>query len=419
MNKLKFLFFIVLLFSFQAENLLFAEESSMSKTDVSSAKVKFVLNKNQWEDFINYEASFRGGKLFLEKNAFTFLFEHPDDMASFRPHQGKQIDKIRLHAIKVIPVNALPNPATHGEDEESYFHNYFLGNDASKWASDVPLYKSLVYENLYQGIDMQFYSSFGDVKYDFIVQPDANVSSIQLDYVGVDEMQLLKGDLLLRLSVGDVIVQKPYAFQIIDGVEKVVDCRFVLNNHRLSFYFPDDYNHKEKLIIDPTLVFSSYTGSFSDNWGFSATYDAAGDVYTGGNVISFGYPVTTGAYQVLFAGGGIGGNGWACDMAIAKLSPNGTSILYATYLGGSDNEQPQSLVVDANDELIIFGTTYSNNYPTTVNAFQRTLAGNGDMVISKLSATGNSLLASTYIGGSMDDGLNTDPGFYTTGPAKI
>ena len=108
------------------------------------SKVHFAENKKQWEDFIKYEADFRGGKLFLEANKFTFVFYHPDDIQSLHPHVGKQIDKVRLHAIKINPLNANINPVISSYDTAPYFNNYFIGNDSSKWASDVNLFSSVI-----------------------------------------------------------------------------------------------------------------------------------------------------------------------------------------------------------------------------------------------------------------------------------
>ncbi len=399
-------------------NNLFASEKDKTPHLNFPSKVRFVENKNQWENFIRYEADFRGGKIFLEDNRFTYLFYHPDDMQSLHPHKGKQIDKVRLHAVKVNAENANAHPSIKADDPANYCNNYFLGNDASKWATDVKLFSSVTYQNLYPGIDLKFYSSISDIKYDLVVQPGGNTSSILLAYEGADELSLKDGELMMKLSVGDIVEQKPYAYQLINGKETEVDCKFVLHKNKVSFRFPHGFDKTIPLIIDPTLIFSSYSGSSADNWGFTATYDAAGNVYAGGNVNAVGYPVTPGAFQMSYHGGGTGGNGWTCDMSIAKFNAGGTNLLYATYIGGSNNEQPQSLVVDGNDDLVIFGTAYSSNYPVTTGAFQPTYHGNGDMVISKLSSSGNALLASTYLGGLADDGVNIDPSFFSGSTLK-
>jgi gliding motility-associated-like protein len=384
----------------------------------SPPQVNYIENKNQWDSFIKYQAEFRGGKIFLEENRFTYIFYNAGDIQSMHAHEGKQIDAIHLHAIRVNPLNANRTSEISTSAPLSYHNNYFIGNDSSRWATDVRLFTSVNYKDIYPGIDMRFYSSSNDVKYDLIVKPGASTTDIKFAYEGVDKISLKDGNLILGLSVGDIVEEKPFAYQIVNNIRKEIKCSFKLENNILKFEFPDGYDKTIPLTIDPTLVFSSYTGSNADNWGFTATYDAAGNFYSGGNVDGFGYPVTTGAYQINYHGGGFSGNGFSCDIAIAKFNASGTTLLYATYLGGADNEQPQSLVVDANDELVIFGTTYSSNYPTTTGCYDNTFNGAGDIIISKLSSAGNALVASTYIGGSNDDGINTDPAYYTTGPLK-
>jgi gliding motility-associated-like protein len=383
-----------------------------------SADVHYVENKNQWEPFIKYEADFRGGKIFLEENKFTYLFYNADDIQSLHAHEGKQIDAVRLHAIKISPLGANMNVKTEGSGELSYHNNYFIGNDKSKWAPDVRLFTSVTYKEIYPGIDLKFYSSHTDVKYDFVLKPNASPSDIRLNFDGAGNLALKDGNLLMKLSVGDILIEKPFAYQIVNNIQKEIKCAFVLEGNTLRFKFPHGYDKSLPLIIDPTLVFSSYTGSNADNWGFTATYDAAGNLYSGGNVEGFGYPVTAGAYQLAYGGGGFGGNGFSCDIAIAKFSSNGSTLLYATYLGGSDNEQPHSIIVDHNNELVIYGTTTSIDFPVTTGSYDTTLNGLVDIIISKLSTNGNSLVASTYLGGPNDDGINTDPGFSTTGPLK-
>ena len=115
-------------------------------------QVHYIENKNQWESFIKYEAEFRGGKLFLEENKFTYIFYNPDDIQSLHAHEGKQIDAIHLHAVKINPVNANQHPEISTSGVLSYHNNYFNGNDSSKWAKDVRLFSSVTYNNIYPGI---------------------------------------------------------------------------------------------------------------------------------------------------------------------------------------------------------------------------------------------------------------------------
>lgn len=379
--------------------------------------IQFIENKKQWNDNIRFMADVPAGRFFLENNTFTYVTVNPEDAAIIHPKANVVADKIRMHAFKVQALNANANPSFSGVENLPNTKNYFLGHDPSRWSTGVRSYGGVKTHEIYPGIDMKWYSVYSSLKYDFILKPNADASIIKLKYEGVDKLYTSYGQLHIELSTGNIIEQAPYAYQIINGKEKQVHCKFNLKDDVLTFDL-GNYDHMLPLIIDPTLVFASYTGSTADNWGFTATYDNAGNLYSGGNVNGPGYPVTLGAYQVSYGGGGFGGNGWQSDMSISKFSSDGSVLLYSTYLGGSDNDQPQSLVVDANDNLLIYGTTFSGDFPTTAGAYDVSYNGLGDITVSKLDASGAILLGSTFVGGSADDGLNTDPGFFTGGPIK-
>jgi hypothetical protein len=349
----KKIIFLFLCLAFSLECL--ASNAGRDVDTYAQSNLLFIENKSQWEPFVRYRADLKGGRVFLESNRFTYAFYNQQDVAALHPGHGAIPDKIRMHSIRVTLAGSSPSCQTEPGNEASYHHNYFLGNDATKWATDVKLFRHVLYKNIYNGIDLDFYSSKSNFKYDFIVKPGASVASIALSYEGADQLTLEDGNLKISTSVGDLVEQRPYAYQVVNGEKTEVPCSFRLSENVLRFFFPEGYNKHLPLIIDPTLVFSSFTGSLADNWGFTATYDAAGNAYGGGNVNSFGYPVTIGAYQLSYGGGSSGGgngNGWACDMAIAKFNATGTSLLYATYLGGSNNEQPQSLIVDASNDPV-------------------------------------------------------------------
>ena len=188
----------------------------------------------------------------------------------------------------------------------------------------------------------------------------------------------------------------------------------------MRFSFPEGYDTTKELIIDPEIVFATYTGATTDNWGFTATYDEAGHLYAGGASFGVGYPTTVGAFQEEFAGGDLAGP-FQTDIGISKFSTDGSDLIYSTYLGGGDsNEMPHSMFVSDDNELVVLGSTGSNEYPTTDNAFDTSFNGgnpfsganniqytNGaDIVVARFSTDGSDLVASTYLGGSGDDGLN-------------
>ncbi len=394
------------------------------------AQYEFIENKGQWHENVIYKMPLNDGALFFEKNCLTFTFYSNKDINYSTAHHGSETGSSALiksaHAYKINFRNSNPKPELKADKIRPDYNNYFIGKDASKWANHVRKYQKLHYTNLYEGIDLVFHAMPFGIKYDFVIYPGADYREIELEYTGTNQMYLENENLIIVTSVNEVTENEPFAYQVIQGDTVKIGCKYVLKNNRISFEL-NNYDKDEKLIIDPSLVFSTYTGSTGDNWGFTATWDYNDNVYSGGIVFDIGYPTTLGAYQINFAGGtppfpwspSYYGNG--CDIGIIKYSPDGTQRLFATYLGGTTGQElPHSLVVNEYNELLIMGTTGSVDFPTTPAAFQQSMAGgdsinydnvinfpNGiDIIVSKLSEDGSHLLASTYVGGTSNDGLN-------------
>lgn len=387
--------------------------------------LEFVENRGQWDGPFVYRASTNACEVFLEKNGFTYLLSDPNNGKNSHAlkHGEIQTAIMKYHAYKVQFLGASdPEKITPGKIQPHYY-NYYLGSDKSHWQSEIHPAQVLDYTALYAGIDMHLSSESGRIKYDLLVKPGSNASVIQMKYTGADRVLLQDGNLYLMTSVGSIQEMKPYAYQVINDKRVEVPCQYKLKDNVVSFAFPKGYDKSEQLVIDPVIVFASFTGSTADNWGFTATYDNSGNFYAGGAVsggVTLSYPVTTGAIQDTFAGGGTtaGNSGFPCDIAISKFNATGTTLLYSTYLGGSSNDQPHSMIVDANSNLIIAGRTYSHNFPRTATAYDTSYNGNADMVVVKFNATGTALIGSTFVGGSGDDGVNTSGNWYTGGPLK-
>lgn len=383
---------------------------SFGKNAVSSS-IDYVENKGQWETPVLYKADLSGGWVFLEKNALTYKFiqnahQHP---AHDKKHSTENT-LIKGHVYKIKWLNANKDVKISETEKQSYYNNYFIGNDESKWQSNVGIYRSIQYQNIYPNIDFKIYSEASSMKSDYIIRKNGNVADLQFEYDGVDAITVENnGKLKISTSINTVYELKPYAYQLINGRHIEVSCLYKLNGNILSFVLPEGYDKNADLVIDPTLVFSTYSGSFSDNWGSSATHDNAGNMFLGGIALGSSYPTTTGAFQTNFAGGS---GSEPSDIAITKFSNNGAAKLFSTYLGGSSNELLASLICTPNNELVAVMTTSSNNFPTTLNAFDRTFNGgssvtayeinlpNGsDIAVTKLNAAGSSLVGSTFLGG--------------------
>lgn len=396
--------------------------------DPISRHLEFVENKGQWPTPVKFRGLLpSGGGFFVRNDGYTLALRHPDDAAwmSEHHHGHKEVSgehrplsapasapptKIRYEAIEV---NFLKGGADNhvGRDQLSYFQNFFKGQDPNKWASDVGVFREVLLQEVYEGISFRLYSDDVLPKYDWVLAPGTSPSTIRMEYRGVKALRHVKDKLVVQTLYNEWVEERPFAYQIIDGVRQKVACQYVVDGTVVGFNFPDGYDASLPLIIDPVLVFSSYTGSTADNWGFTACFDDIGNLYTGGMVFDVGFPVSIGAYQEEFGG--------AIDMAIFSYDSTGASQRYATYIGGADGETPQSLLVAPDSSLVILGITSSDAYPVSANAFQRSFSGGSqvnvygdgrdftqgtDIVISRLSFFGNELLASTYVGGSRNDG---------------
>lgn len=383
----------------------------------------FTENKGQWAGDFHFKAESGNGALFIEKDGYTILQHHPGDYRKLTEHihgsHAKQSDDrvyrsfeplhqvLRSHALKVKFIGAA-NPQIEEGAPKDGFENYFLGDDPSKWKTEVRSYSSLRFKNMYSGVDVKYYSDGGFLKYDLLVSPGADVKRIRIRYQGARSMYIKNGDLILTTSVGEVKELKPYAYQIVNGLKKEVRCTYILTGNDVSFKFLE-YDPTSALVIDPILVFSTYTGSKSGNYGFTATPGVDGSFFAGGIVFggAGGYPVTAGAFQSSFQGGG---QSLGVDISITRFNPTGTQRIYSTYLGGNQDEFPHSMFADPAGNLVILGRTGSSNFPVT-GTFGT--LGNSDIFVAKLNAAGTTLIGSMKIGGSGNDGSNIDDSQYS------
>ena len=307
---------------------------------------------------------------------------------------------VHRHTYTVQFLGANPNPEIVPAKPEEGFNNYFIGNDPSKWASRCKVFQEVLYKDVYPGIDARYYSDGGRLKYDLIVHPGADVSRVRLGYGYVGGLTVKNNALHVATSVGETVEQTPLAYQPNDSGRSAVDCRYKIRGNTVSFDLKD-YDHNTTLVIDPTFYFSSFSGSPADNWGFTATYGADGSMYMGG-IADAGYDTSPGAYQVNFKGED--GSGIPGDIAIIKLTSDGKFRVWATYIGGSAQDQPHSLIENPNGELILAGRSNSLDFPLRTPVVGT--GGGWDIVVCRLSADGSQLLGSMKIGGGESDGVN-------------
>jgi len=382
------------------------------------ARFHFHENRGQWPAQVLYRATAGGGAVFVERDAFTYLLTSGGARAP-PGRAGAEPEPFRAHAFKVRFEGAQAR-GHEGTHRLPHYVNYFLGSDPAAWAAGVPVFAGVELHGMYPGIGMRIDGHDG-LKYDWLVAPGADPSRIVMRYEGQDKLRVEGGLLYVETTAGTVVEQRPVAWQEVDGTRRPVPCRYTLSDDRVGFELKG-HDPRYPLVIDPVVIFSSYIGSTGNNFGYTATYDESGHLYGGGTVFAAGYPVTPGVIQSTFAGPA-GLLDMGTDMAISKFAPDGRSLIWSTYLGGSANEAPHSMVVNSADELFIMGTTGSTNFPTTPGCYQGTFAGGNappfgagtygfayntgsDIVVVRLNAAATALLGSTYVGGTGNDGLN-------------
>jgi hypothetical protein len=310
--------------------------------------------------------------------------------------------------MKLVKANASANVT--GEDELAGKSNYFIGNDANKWHTDVPTYAKVRYQDVYPGVDLVYYGNQRQLEYDFVVAPGADPHRIQFDVQGTSKISKDKNDdLVFHFQDGELHWRKPIVYQEENGTRLAIDGHYVVRRgHRVSFEV-GKYDSRRALVIDPALAYSTLLGGttgFAD--AYSVAVDSAGNAYLAGYTRAWDFPTTPGAFQTTCPSG----NGeyncgtWGAAF-ITKINPTGTALIYSTYLGGNQGAQGSAITIDAAGDAYVTGGTYSNNFPTTPGVVQTACGGCGyntetilgASFVTELNPSGSGLIYSTYLGG--------------------
>jgi CSLREA domain-containing protein/uncharacterized repeat protein (TIGR01451 family) len=399
----------------------------------NSLPLSFVPNAGQTDDAVRFQVRSLSGTLFFAQQEVVLSL--PASTGGWKPSSYKsgvsplEEGWIRLAPNEIIQnsetgqgtttvlrmrfMDANPGPAISAGERLPGLVNYFLGNDPAQWKTNVPTYAGVIYEDLYPGIDLAYDGSEGLLKGTYTVAAGADPSAIRWRYVGADSVTVdaTTGDLRVALPGENVLAeQRPAAWQEFGGMRVPVEAAFTVGDDGSVRFTLGEYDPAYALTIDPTLVYSTYFGA--QGAGGNIALDGSGNMYILGTTGASTFPTTTGAYQTDYAGSN--------DLFVAKLNPTGTTLVYSTYLGGTGMEDPYqaNLTVDTIGNAYIVATTTSDDFPTTLGAFQETLGTGGfRSVVAKLNPTGSSLVYSTYlaIGAGLDIAVDSAGNTYITG----
>jgi len=402
-----------------------AEKQSQAVANYGKLPLSFEPNQGQTDPSVKFVSRGSGYALFLTSNGAVLalgqsgrkpadcnssLFQIAPQPASCQAASPGGQDIVRMTLAGAVNQGQIIQAT--GEEPLPGKVNYFLGNDPMRWHTDLPTYAKVRYSGVYPGVDLVYYGNQRQLEYDFVVAPGAESSRIHLQFAGANSFQIhiaADGDLVLQGANGEVTFHKPVAYQEKDGRRQLIPASFHLAAANTVGFSLGAYDHSRPLIIDPVLSYSTYLGGSGTNGngdeGNGIAVDSAGDAYVVGTTYSTNFPVTPVAFQSA-NNAALAENG--STVFISELNPAGTALLYSTYLGGSGTsgggDFGYGIALDSANNVYVTGATYSTDFPVTCGAFlttnPSTASGAPTAFVAELSPTANTLVYSTYLGGS-------------------
>lgn len=435
----------------------------------------FIENKGQLDKKVKFYERGAGHSTFFTKEGVYLALSKEQDTEA-----GSELVRLSL-----LDFNKNTDIIADGIQEGKV--NYLIGYDQNRWNTDISTYGAVIYKEAYKGIDIKYYGNNRQLEYDVIVKPGVDPSKVRFAYEGIKGLKIAEdGSLQIDLKEGNIIQKKPYIYQEIGGKRVEVEGKFKIIKNvqpKAAFAYGFEiaaYNRKYQLVIDPTLVYSTYLGGSDRDHGKAIAVDSVGNAYITGETYSYygTFPTTPGAYDTTapgnwnafvvklndtgsaliyatYLGGWAGdygksiavdgaGNAYVtgytespdfpttpgaydtthkfADVFVAKLNPTGSSLIYSTRLGGGNSDNSGGIIVDASGNAYVTGTTQSVDFPTTIGAYDNTFSGGDDVFVTKLNPAGSALIYSTFIGGIGGDsarGITVDSSenAYVTGVA--
>jgi Beta-propeller repeat len=371
-----------------------ADQKSIARSGEAYSKlpIRFEANDGQTDAKVKFLSRSAGYGLFLTQS---------EAVLTLRSERSGSNAVGAQSTVRMKLIGADPAPRMEGLDRLPGRSNYIIGKDASRWRRNVVSFAKVRYRSVYPGIDLIYYGNQRQLEYDFVVAPEADPNMIRLSFDGADQIEIdAQGELVLKTANGEVRQRKPVAYQEVDGSKRDIASRYALKGEREVSFELGEYDRTQPLVIDPVIVYSTYLGGSSFEYRGSIAVDAAGNAYVTGITESLDFP-TSNPLQPNFGGGGN-------DVFVAKINPEGSALVYSTYLGGSDVDEGYGIAVDEDGNAYVTGSTKSTDFPTK-NALQPDIVigpeplFNRDVFMTKLNADGSALVFSTYLGGIFAD----------------
>jgi len=344
---------------------------------ISNVRIPWIQNNGQQPDEVAFYAKTFAGSVFVNHSG-EIIYNLP-------------VDSTRSYSFTETFISNKKLAVTPGTPSETKV-NYFIGNNAENWKTDISTFQSVNLGQPWKGIKVECNAYGNNIEKLFIVDPGADPSNIKVNIKGAKKLKISdSGELIISTPFGETKFTKPIAYQIINQEKLFCKADYRISNKSYGFEV-SQYNPDLPLIIDPLLA-STFIGGGEYDVGWSIALDELNNVYITGWTSSTDFPVTSNGYDTLISGS------WPTDVYISKFDPMLTNLLSSTFIGGNDSDVAFSLTYK-NDNIYITGRTMSSNFPTTLNSFDPDYNGDDDVFISKLNANLDDLLSSTYIGSS-------------------
>jgi len=363
----------------------------------------FVENNGQVNKKVSFYERGAGHATFFTAKGVTLALTKRESLAvkaSFKKDisglKAKESAKHTTEAVTLSFVGANAKAKISSNEKMPGHVNYFVGNDKSKWRSNIPTYGAVIYKDVYKNIDVKFYGNNKNIEHDVIVRPGGDFSNVKFAYRGIKGLSLTEtGDLEVTLNHGKIIEERPVIYQVVKGKKVSVDGTYkILKGEDGTFTYGFNvasYDRTKDLVIDPVLVYSTYLGGNNTDQGWGIVIDDTGAAYVTGNTGSTDFLLLNPIQATI---GGVGAN----DAFVTKINPAGTAIVYSTYLGGTGEDVARSIAVDATGAAYLTGQTDSADFPL-LNPIQAALVGGIDSFVTKINPAGTAIVYSTYLGG--------------------
>ena len=391
----------------------------------------FVENAGQLDPRVSYYVNDQGGPVFFTRTGVTFTFTEPqrpqtsEDYAHSVALTKRVPEAGRKHwVLKLDFINANPNISPRGEEKTDAVVSYLVG-PREQWHTGLRTYSSVVYSEVWPGIDLIYTGTSKQLKYTMVVKPGADPNQIKLRYRGATTLlRTDDGQLAVSTPFKTLYEEKPYVYQEIDGqrVEVSADYEVApdpnLDGQTYGFRL-GKYHHSQPLILDPFISYAGYIGSDDTDEGRGVAVDSAGNAYVTGYTTApsdISFPETV----------GLGQNVLSTDAFVAKVNAAGSGFVYISYIGGFGGDVGYGIAVDGADNAYVTGYTNSgDSFPHgtgfgALTSFDSTYNGNGDAFVAKLNSDGTTLLYASFIGGDDEESgygiaIDASSNVYVTG----